>query len=63
MSSSLTFTTGFALNDDTAIAAGAGDALPTFAKSLLINKLNNSSRSNAIIPVAVKLVTFDIDGR
>ncbi len=33
-----------------------------FSKRLLINKLNKSFRANAIIPVAVKLATFDVDG-
>ena len=31
-------------------------------KRLLINKLNKSFRANAIIPVALKLATFDVDG-
>ena len=42
MSSPLTFTSGFALNDDTAIAAGAGDSLPTFAKFTRIVEYSDS---------------------
>ena len=42
MSSPLMFTSGFALNDDTAIAAGAGDSLPTFAKFTRIVEYSDS---------------------